>query len=330
MNDATARGERREHSGEALARRDTVQSLTDAECALLEVGEWLREHQYTFTAITPESHRRVNARADEARSVRDIFGWSRPFAQALLPEHIVAALRRADMIRSRDGQMVSGVRFATLGDQIFVHSAYPTVEDAAVFFGPDTYRFARFVASRIGSARLLVDIGAGSGAGAIAIARSVERIVLADINPRAGSFSRVNAHLAGVEHRTEVVDGDLYANVSGDPDVIIANPPYLVDAAHRTYRDGGGSLGTDLGIRMVVRGLARLAPRGRFFLYTGAPIVDGVDPVRQALEEIARAADAELTYEEIDPDVFGEELDTPAYAHVDRIAAVGARIALRN
>jgi hypothetical protein len=30
-----------------------------------------------------------------------------------------------------------------------------------------------------------------------------------------------------------------------------------------------------------------------------------------------------FVYEEIDPDVFGEELDRPAYATADRIAAVG-------
>jgi methylase of polypeptide subunit release factors len=307
-----------------------VQSLTEAERALLEIGGWLRDQSYAFIAITPESHRRVHARAQAARTARDVFGWSRPFAPSLLPERIVEALRRADMLASQGGQLVSGARFATLGDQLFVHSAYPTVEDASVFFGPDTYRFARFVAARAGTARMLVDIGAGSGAGALSMARAAQRIVLADINPRAVSFARVNAHLAGVHEKTEVVGGDLYANVVGDPDLIIANPPYLVDAAHRTYRDGGGALGTDLGLRMVVRGLARLAPRGRFLLYTGAPIVDGIDRVREALVEIAAAADADLAYEEIDPDVFGEELDTPAYAHVDRIAAVGATIARRT
>jgi hypothetical protein len=31
-------------------------------------------------------------------------------------------------------------------------------------------------------------------------------------------------------------------------------------------------------------------------------------------------------YEEIDPDVFGEELDTPAYAAVERIAAVSLNV----
>jgi hypothetical protein len=30
-----------------------------------------------------------------------------------------------------------------------------------------------------------------------------------------------------------------------------------------------------------------------------------------------------MAYGELDPDVFGEELDTPAYACAERIAAVG-------
>jgi hypothetical protein len=34
------------------------------------------------------------------------------------------------------------------------------------------------------------------------------------------------------------------------------------------------------------------------------------------------AGDLAWTYEEIDPDVFGEELEAPAYRAADRIAAV--------
>jgi hypothetical protein len=37
-----------------------------------------------------------------------------------------------------------------------------------------------------------------------------------------------------------------------------------------------------------------------------------------------------FVYEEIDPDVFGEELERPAYAHVDRIAAVGLTVIKRG
>jgi hypothetical protein len=33
-----------------------------------------------------------------------------------------------------------------------------------------------------------------------------------------------------------------------------------------------------------------------------------------------------MSYAEIDPDIFGEELDSPGYEQVERIAAVGAVI----
>jgi hypothetical protein len=35
-----------------------------------------------------------------------------------------------------------------------------------------------------------------------------------------------------------------------------------------------------------------------------------------------------VTYEELDPDVFGEELEQAQYAQVERIAAVGLRVRL--
>ena len=57
-------------------------------------------------------------------------------------------------------------------------------------------------------------------------------------------------------------------------------------------------------------------------LYTGAAIVDGTDPLLDALRQELDGSGHRWTYRELDPDVFGEELDEPAYADVDRIAAV--------
>jgi hypothetical protein len=45
--------------------------------------------------------------------------------------------------------------------------------------------------------------------------------------------------------------------------------------------------------------------------------------LRRGLEELCDRAGANFTYEELDPDVFGNELDAPSYADVERIAAVG-------
>lgn len=303
-----------------------METLSSREAALVEVGRLLRDEGYRFTTVTPETHRRVNARpgSERAGSLHDVFGWSRPFEASVLPAPMLKALSRAEMCGERGGLLVSRVRFSTLGDGIYVHSAYPTVDESSVFFGPDTYRYCALLRREVTAATRVVDVGCGSGVGGLCLADRVERIVLADINATALSFARINAEIAGVSDRVELVEGDLFDPVEGAIDLVIGNPPYLLDPGHRVYRDGGGELGIGLGVRIVREGLARLSLGGRLILYTGAPIVDGVDRVRAAIAPILDAGAARWTYEEIDPDVFGEELETPAYAAVDRIAAVGA------
>jgi hypothetical protein len=58
-------------------------------------------------------------------------------------------------------------------------------------------------------------------------------------------------------------------------------------------------------------------------MYTGTAVVAGRDVFLEHAKEILSRAGLRFRYEEIDPDVFGEELDEPAYADVERIAAVG-------
>ena len=74
--------------------------------------------------------------------------------------------------------------------------------------------------------------------------------------------------------------------------------------------------------------LGRVAPGGKIVLYTGAAVVDGCDRFREQAEVMCRAAGASFDYAELDPDVFGSELDQPAYAGVERIAAVGLVVTL--
>ena len=54
--------------------------------------------------------------------------------------------RRGGACGIRDGLMRSKVRFSSLGGSLYVHSAFPTSAAEAVFFGPDTYRFAALIA----------------------------------------------------------------------------------------------------------------------------------------------------------------------------------------
>ncbi|MBA3458947.1 MAG: class I SAM-dependent methyltransferase [Deltaproteobacteria bacterium] len=305
---------------------DVTLELDDSGSALLDLGNQLRASGYSFTTVTPETHRRNNERPEsrEARTLRDVFGWSRPFTRAVLPPAMLDALHRAGAVNERDGRLQATVRFSTLAGGLYVHSAYPTTDENAVFFGPDTYRFCSLLAAEIRRARRCVDVCGGSGVGGLSIADRADRIVIADVNPAALALARVNAHLAGVADRVELVRGDLFAAVGGDVDLIVANPPYLLDPGHRVYRDGGGTAGEGLAIRIVREGLACLASGGVLVLYTGAPIVEGRDVVRAAIAPILDAGAARWTYRELDPDVFGEELELPTYAAVERIAVVAA------
>ena len=112
--------------------------------ALVAVGAFLRQAGYHFVTPTPLTHSRVNARRGNARarSLRDVFGWSRPFEASLLPGNLLDALRDAKALVREGSLCRSAVRFSSLGPDLFVHSAYPTTAPDAVFFGPDTYRFA--------------------------------------------------------------------------------------------------------------------------------------------------------------------------------------------
>ena len=304
--------------------------------ALLALGKELQRTGYRFTTITPASHHRVNSRpTSTAAPLQRVFGWSLPFRTAELEPNVITLLNQAGELECDHDSLRSKVRFSTLDEQIFVHSAFPTDASDTVFFGPDTYRFARALRPAISDfgaphALTIVDVGCGSGAGGLYAATLVgpvtpASIILADINPKALRFSEINARLNNVANVTTVLSS-LFDNIAGRADLIISNPPYLVDPSARLYRHGGGELGFELSLRIVEEGLPRLHPGGRLYLYTGTAVVNGVDQFFEALQRRLQASGYRFTYEEIDPDVFGEELESPPYDRVDRIAVVALTV----
>jgi methylase of polypeptide subunit release factors len=309
--------------------------MNENDQALLQLGKELRAQNYRFITTTPATHHRVSARMISAASpLTRIFGWNLPFAESELPPRIFALLKEARELESNDGCLRSKVRFSTLDEQLFVHSGFPTEAADSVFFGPDTYRFVRALRAAVADLQTkgpltLLDVGAGSGAGAICAARflngAVTQVIMSDINPRALRYSAINAALNRIAG-AKTLRSDLLKDLEKVGDLVIANPPYLVDPAHRLYRHGGGEFGCDLSIRIVEQALGRLRPGGRLFLYTGTPVVNGTDLFRAAIEPRLRAANCSYAYEELDPDVFGEELDNPPYDRVDRIAVIGLTV----
>jgi methylase of polypeptide subunit release factors len=301
--------------------------LNADEQAALRLLHWLDGQDYDFVTVTPESHRRVVARATmrQAKDLRGIFGWSLPFDEALAGAELMALLREGRLLQESAAGWKSKVRVSRVCGRLFLHSAFPTDSDDSVFLGPDTLRFVDFIRDELGSCApaRLIDIGAGAGVGGIVAGElmGAERIVLADINRNALSHARVNAAHAGIA--VETVESDGMAAIAPGFDLAISNPPFIFEEDAPAYRQGGGMHGAELSLDWTVEAARKLAPGGRVLLYTGSAIVDGRDALRERLERDLPALRCSMRWRELDPDIFGEELAKPAYAEVERIAAIG-------
>ena len=303
-------------------------AFSSAAPAMLGLLAALRDAGYRFITPTPATHERVLRRALPGRAgLRDAFGWSRPFAADLLPGALFESLREAGIVVPCEDGWRSVVRVSSLGDTLLLHSSYPTVQADAVFFGPDSYRFAAAIEAHLqrhgDGLRRALDIGCGAGPGALTIARlrPPAEVTGTDINLSALRLANVNAVFAGAGN-VGLRYSNLMAEVSGSFDLIVANPPYLLDPAERSYRHGGGALGAGLSLAIVDAAVPRLAPGGTLLLYTGVAMPGEIDPFAAALAERQALRGVQWDYRELDSDVFGEELEGETYAGAERIAAV--------
>ena len=311
-----------------LPALDGAASDRDRDDALVAVLDWLKADGYRFVTPTPWTHGFVRDRT-AARSetvVRDVLGWCRPFEAGQMPGELFDLLSAAGVLDSGDRGLGSTVRVSTVDGRLHAHTA-PTRSPDAVFLGPDSYRYARFLRQVLDASPHFergLDIGVGAGVGALVLlgARPMAEVTGSDVNPQALRLSSLNARHAGLGLRTVLASG-VPAGEDGY-DLIIANPPFIAGDGGRTYRDGGDMHGAALALDWARAALDRLRPGGRFVLYTGAPIVEGGDIVRDTLGALARERGMDLSYDEIDPDIFSRTLRQEAYADVERIAAIGA------
>ncbi len=308
---------------------ESCSELSRRNQALLHLGEALKQRGYHFTTVTPATHIRINQRPENAMAtdLDGVFGWSRPFTREVIGEDLFQLMEAADVLIAGIDGFRSTVRWSSLGGELYVHSSFPTDAADAVFFGPDTYRFVQAIdcfldQSDRGVAKA-VDVGCGTGVAAIRIAGRFPQadVQAVDINLRALEFTRINARLAETPG-VRAIASDLLREAEGHFDLIVANPPYMLDPAQRTYRHGGGDMGSGLSLAILDGGVARLAPGGALLLYTGVAIANGRDSFFERVAECLGSTDLQWHYRELDPDVFGEELDEYAYLNTDRIAAV--------
>lgn len=134
-------------------------------------------------------------------------------------------------------------------------------------FNPVLFRSGVFLAECLGPALIppgtaALDMGTGSGAGAVVAAQWAARVVAVDINPEAVRCARLNALLNRVEATVEVRQGDLFAPVSGERfALVLFNPPYYPGQPRDLFDHAWRS--DDVHRRFAAGLPAALAPEGR-------------------------------------------------------------------
>jgi release factor glutamine methyltransferase len=117
----------------------------------------------------------------------------------------------------------------------------------------------------------VLDVGAGSGAIALAIAdeHPGAHVVAVDRAEDALALARVNLDRTGVNERVELVHGHLLAGVEGPFDLVVSNPPYVLSDEFeslqpeiRLYEPKDALVGEGVGEEIARRARDVLRPGG--------------------------------------------------------------------
>jgi len=169
---------------------------------------------------------------------------------------------------------------------------------------PETERLVEFLVDALGGcpAPLVVDIGTGSGAIAIAVARTLPRarVLATDISKGALAVAQINAARAGVAERIRWAEGPgleplSRAELEGRVDAVASNPPYIPteEIAHlpREVRDGEPAIALDGGPDGLSVHRPIITGAGRYLVPGGILALEVAAAWRQA-ETVARLVDA--------------------------------------
>ncbi len=171
-----------------------------------------------------------------------------------------------------------------LGEQEFYGLTFVVTPDVLIP-RPETEHLVDALLARVrhDEALHIADIGTGSGAIAVALARALPRahFTALDISEAALAVAQRNAAAHHVENRMQFLRSDLLNTVAGEHfDAIVSNPPYVAEADRaalepqvRDYEPASalfaGPSGLDIYQRLIPQAYAALKPGGWLLMEIG-------------------------------------------------------------
>jgi release factor glutamine methyltransferase len=154
------------------------------------------------------------------------------------------------------------------------------VDKRALIPRPETEELTIKTIAKLSSPRLIMDLGTGSGAIAISLAKQfpVAKIIATDISKSALAVAKINIERYNLRDRITLVHADLFnfsnpESLYGRVDCIISNPPYidqvLIPSLAATVKDyepieslDGGKAGFEIIHTIIREGMKFLKPEG--------------------------------------------------------------------
>lgn len=167
------------------------------------------------------------------------------------------------------------------------------VTPAVLIPRPETEHLIETVLILQGPKDRIVDVGTGSGAIALALAKELPQaeIHATDISAAAIEVARANAARHQFESRIQFHQTDLLDGLTPPFDIVVSNPPYVGESEEdhvqlevRKFEPRSavfaGPIGTEVIARLIPQAQARLRPGGWLLLEVSGTIID---PVRDLL-----------------------------------------------
>lgn len=234
--------------------------------------------------------------------------WPTANASTMIEADTAATIRGA-ADRLRQGMPIQ----YAVGKAAFRHLTLQ-VDRRVLIPRPETELLVDLVlAAQRGGSGIVVDVGTGSGAIALALAAEggFSRVIAVDVSADALAVARRN--LAAIPEdrrgRVEFREGDLLAPLAGERvEVVVSNPPYISPAEARELPALVHDWEPHLALFADDDGMAAiraLVPQAAEVLVPGGLLALEVDARRADLASAAVAADARFTDVEQRPDLTG-------------------------